>query len=590
MLQAFRSKGLSSAIYGVLILGIVLVFVLGFNPSAGKKQASLSEQCAARVRGRCITPKDHLAAYRLMIPRGENGEPMMEKAKQMGILRVALDGLIERDLLVADAERLGLSETDEEVTDQIYSGVVHVSLPADKMSIAPYVRVFDGKTYMNFRDSKSHHFDMRVYERQLKGTMGRSPTEFREEQAREILAAKVRDLVRTPVRVSEAEALAGYIDEKSTASLNTITVRPSFVLKYLPAPADKDVEAWAAKDENKRLVDETASENKTPHIRHILVKTSPGATAAEKDAAKARVAAAILRVRKGEDFAAVAKDVSDDSSAGNGGDVGDQTGGFVAPFKEAADKLKPGEMTDEPVETQFGYHAIKRDPEMTDAQMHHLMAVELYMRQAAEDAAKAMAERIQGAIKSGVDVQKALDDAARSIAPKTTKPPAALTDKSGAKVKPGDKASTPPAPVAEGPDSDPSRPMLVASAPFNKGGDPIAGLNRDDTAKVIHFAFSAKDKDGMDDVLKTDSGYVLVSLKDHKVATKEEFTKDKDVYLQTLIRQKQDEAFALYMERLKEAAKNEIKVDEAYMAEKMGTKKTDGGAPAPSEEDEDQGP
>ena len=98
----------------------------------------------------------------------------------------------------------------------------------------------------------------------------------------------------------------------------------------------------------------------------------------------------------------------------------------------------------------------------------------------------------------------------------------------------------------------------------------------------------------MDEVLRSEQGYVLVSIKEHKTATKEEFAKDKDVYLQTLVRQKQAETFALYMARLKEAAKNEIKIDEKYLADKMGTTKTDGGAPAPNtsptEEEEDEGP
>ena len=117
MLQVFRSRGLASVIYGVIIVGMVLVFVIQFNPSAGKKTASLEEQCAARVKGHCISPKDHLAAYRILIPRGQQNEPLTSKAKQMGLMRVALDGLVERELLVNDADRLQLAVTDDEVTD-----------------------------------------------------------------------------------------------------------------------------------------------------------------------------------------------------------------------------------------------------------------------------------------------------------------------------------------------------------------------------------------------------------------------------------------------------------------------------------------
>jgi peptidyl-prolyl cis-trans isomerase D len=588
MLQTFRNRGLTSVIYGVLIVGMVLVFVLGFNPSAGKKTASIGEQCAARVKGRCITPKDHLAAYRILIPRGEQGELLAAKARQMGLLRVALDGLVERELLDGDADRLGIGVTEDEVTESIYDGFIHVSIPSDKPSLGYSLRVFDGKVYAGFRDTKTKHFDLKVYERTIKAAMGRSPTEFREEQAREIQAAKVRDLVRTPVRVSESEALAAYIDERSTATLNTITVQPVFLAKYLPPVSGKDADAWSNEAANKKLVDETAEEHKAPHIRHILIKQSAGGTDADKAAAKARLLAAVARVKKGEPFAAVAQEVSEDTgSAVNGGDVGDRTEGFVAPFKDAADKLKPGEMTDAPVETQFGFHAIYRDAPMTAEQTRHIVASEMFLKHTAEQAAKKLAERLQADLKAGKDAQKSIDEAIAEIA--------AGAPSAKAKAAPKDAGKAKTAAKDDGPETDPNRPQIVASAPFNRGGEPVPGLSPENSAKVVRFAFSAKDKDGMDEVLKAEQGYVLVSVKEHKTATKEEFAKDKEVYLQTLVRQKQDEAFALYMARLKDAAKNEIKIDERYLADKLGTGKTaDGGTPAPgsapAEEEEDEGP
>jgi parvulin-like peptidyl-prolyl isomerase len=359
-------------------------------------------------------------------------------------------------------------------------------------------------------------------------------------------------------------------------------VRPSYVAKYLRAPSQKEADAWAADPVNKKLVDEAVTEHKAPHLRHILIKVETAtASDADKQAAKARLLAAVARVKHGEAFAVVAKDVSEDSgSAINGGDVGPDTDGFVAPFKDAADKLKPGEMTDAPVETQFGYHAIRRDPTMTDEQMQHLMALELLTKVKADQAAKAMADKIQERLKAGTDAQKVLDEAIATLMPAAAPSPAA-----------GAKAASP-EPKGDRADTDSSRPQIVTSAPFNRGGEPIPGLSPENDAKVIEFAFSAKDKDGMDDVLRSDGNYVLVSVKEHKTATKDEFAKDKEVYLQTLVRQKQDEAFALYMTRLKTAAKNEIKIDEVYLAGKMGTGKTaDGGpAPAPTDEDEDEGP
>ena len=108
-------------------------------------------------------------------------------------------------LLVNDADRLQLSVSDDEVTDEIYNGFIHVSVPSDNIGLAYSLNhVFDGKIYAGFRDQKTKHFELKVYERTIKAAMGRSPTEFREEQARELLAAKVRDLVRAPIRGERA--------------------------------------------------------------------------------------------------------------------------------------------------------------------------------------------------------------------------------------------------------------------------------------------------------------------------------------------------------------------------------------------------
>jgi EpsD family peptidyl-prolyl cis-trans isomerase len=82
---------------------------------------------------------------------------------------------------------------------------------------------------------------------------------------------------------------------------------------------------------------------------HILVKT-------EGEAKKI-----LERLKKGEDFAAIAKKNSiDPGSAQNGGDLGYFSSGQMVPeFEAAAAKLKQGEVSSEPVKTKFGYHIIK---------------------------------------------------------------------------------------------------------------------------------------------------------------------------------------------------------------------------------------
>ncbi|MBI5146868.1 MAG: peptidyl-prolyl cis-trans isomerase [Thaumarchaeota archaeon] len=73
-------------------------------------------------------------------------------------------------------------------------------------------------------------------------------------------------------------------------------------------------------------------------------------------------ALAILeRLKKGEKFAEIAKELSLDSGSGKrGGELGYfGRGKMVKPFETAAFKLAVGEIS-EPVKTEYGYHIIKR--------------------------------------------------------------------------------------------------------------------------------------------------------------------------------------------------------------------------------------
>lgn len=95
------------------------------------------------------------------------------------------------------------------------------------------------------------------------------------------------------------------------------------------------------------------------HARHILMTTGAEATSDAKAAALAKAAAARKRAVAGEDFAALATEMSEGPSAPQGGDLGffgrQQ---MVAPFADAAFALEVGQIS-EVVETQFGYHVIK---------------------------------------------------------------------------------------------------------------------------------------------------------------------------------------------------------------------------------------
>jgi peptidyl-prolyl cis-trans isomerase C len=93
---------------------------------------------------------------------------------------------------------------------------------------------------------------------------------------------------------------------------------------------------------------------------HILIAFPENADASAKAQAKTKAEQVLKDVKAGKDFAALAKQHSQDpGSAVNGGDLGFfQKGQMVGPFNDVAFSLAPGAISDV-VETQFGYHIIK---------------------------------------------------------------------------------------------------------------------------------------------------------------------------------------------------------------------------------------
>ncbi len=106
-------------------------------------------------------------------------------------------------------------------------------------------------------------------------------------------------------------------------------------------PTDQEIEAYykAHSDEFRQA--------KQVHARHILLKDKASADKIE------------ARLKKGEDFAALAKENSTCPSAAQGGDLGFFTHDrMVKEFADVAFAMKPGEIS-APVKTKFGYHIIK---------------------------------------------------------------------------------------------------------------------------------------------------------------------------------------------------------------------------------------
>jgi peptidyl-prolyl cis-trans isomerase C len=147
-------------------------------------------------------------------------------------------------------------------------------------------------------------------------------------------------------------------EDKKIADRDDFKTRLAFARNRLLMDNLLAVEGKAATtDENMKKVYEDAAKQisgeQEVHARHILVETEDQAKKIEAE------------LKKGADFAEIAKKESKDPGAADGGDLGFFTKDQMVPeFSTVAFALEPGKISD-PVKTQFGWHVIKVEEKRT---------------------------------------------------------------------------------------------------------------------------------------------------------------------------------------------------------------------------------
>jgi peptidyl-prolyl cis-trans isomerase C len=171
---------------------------------------------------------------------------------------------------------------------------------------------------------------------------GRPTTELTAEQKGQVLDQMIS------MNLLAAQATKEGLDKEPdvAARLNVLRTRvlaDAESERFLKGKEPTDTELHAEYDTAVAAMDKTEY-----HARHILV------------ASKEKAEQLIKKIKGGAKFEDVAKAESTDGSKTNGGDLGWFTLTRMAkPFGDAVKGLKKGEITAEPVQTQFGWHVIK---------------------------------------------------------------------------------------------------------------------------------------------------------------------------------------------------------------------------------------
>jgi len=551
---------------------IIVVFALEFRAGKSGPTAKVARDCAVTYDGYCVDAKEFYAARGMIVVRGAE-----HLSKRFHLNKQVLDGLAERELLVAEAKKLGLKVSEDALEADLMEGRVRASLPAEGMSELSFMlglcppsnagyACAPGAEYpvrqVQVRRTPNEPFDYKVYENQVRRLTNRGPKEFKEMQERELLAARMRDIVRSRVRIPDPEAYLLFERDRAKVVVRTVSLKRDWFAKFAIDLDDAAVDKWSLG--NQAQVDADLASKKadfTPGCslaREIFVQLPENALDDEKQPVRLKAEQARERVAKGESFDAVARELSQGATAMLGGDlgcVGASYGVGADELKKALESLKPGDLSTV-VESPRGYHVLKVTAKLAADKVEHearrFVARKLYAHFAADEALAKFAEQLITRAKAG----EKLEDATRALAVEFSSKRAPKADA----AKP--TADTPALLSAD-------RPHFEVSAPFNASGNPLPDV--DPSEPLGPKAFELKQPDEVyAKPLSTSTGALVMQLKERTDASHDDFIKEKSKVVQQLLQAKSGEALARYVQDLRRAAGDKLKVMAEFGEEAKG--------------------
>jgi peptidyl-prolyl cis-trans isomerase D len=351
----------------LIVLSFVMGFVIMTQGGLGGARAGVSEEVVAKVGKRRITLnalQDQLARQdqqlRQMLGQAYDPSRMLDP-------EVTLSSLVDRAVLLEEADRLGLETTAKQLADEI-------------------------RSFGAFKDA-SGRFDREAYLAYLDASRLR-PQDFEKLVAEDILVREMSDLMRGSLAVTGSELRDEWSAQNETASIEyaqwpledemgAVTVTEEELAarhaadpsKYDAGPArqvrwvrfsrdeirkglEKPEEMRAYYDENVAAIYTLGPDQRRAST--VLVAVAPGSDEGTRAIARGKADQIAARARAGEDFATLARELSEDAGT-------KESGGDLGPFyKEVQDPAvdaavfaaNEGDVVG-PVETSRGYEVLK---------------------------------------------------------------------------------------------------------------------------------------------------------------------------------------------------------------------------------------
>lgn len=499
VLRRNASSWLTIAVFTVLIF----VFAINFGPWMGGGGGN--SPYVAVVNGHPISTSHLQIAYRNHVQelRRYNPDFAKDETRAAAAKKQVLDNLVNQELLAQWARGRGLTVSDARLA----------------------------KTIREQFASGDQPFDRALYQRIVAGVYQTTEGQFETLLRRELLAQAAHQLLSQHVQAPEAEVKQAFQTRHDKVSVEVIRIDEAF-FRTDKSPSESELNAFIKANEQEIEKDYNShlSRYRSPkkvRARHILIKVDDKASSEEKKQARQKVEQARERiVANKEDFAAVAKELSQDSSANQGGDLGFFTRkDMVKPFADAAFILKPNEVS-QAVRTRFGYHIIQAQEiqparEQPLQEVRGTIATQLWRQRqagaAAEKHGRALLQQLQ-----------------KGTTPTQLKTKGLLIPKGGR-----GKATNAPA--------------LVTSEFFTRNTRYIPGIGSAPEVARVAFELSAQ-QPLHDGLVKGGKMLYLVRLKDRQRPKEENFAKEKDTLQASLTWMHRSEWMDAFLQILRDEA------------------------------------
>jgi len=362
-----RHRGWLKWSLGLVAVTMVIFFIPQDYLQPTTSVGAAPGEAIAEVEGQKLTAGDFQQRYLLQMQnyRDQFGAGMSDQLlRQLGVDQQVLTQMIDEQVALLEADRHGITVSDEELAQQIFA-IPQLQENGRFIGEERYEQLLLSQnpplTKSQFEDSLRRNLILDKLRSALTDWIAVSDSDLeseyrrRNEKAKLQVVALTADKFRSQVTVTDAD-VAAYFDSHKT----DYRVGEQRKVKYLLLDREQARQRVAVPPNDiQRYYNDNIQQYQTPErvrASHILLNTG----GKDETAVRKQAEELLAKVKAGGDFAALAKQYSEDpGSKEKGGDLDFFPRGQMVPeFEASAFSLMPGQVSDL-VKTQYGFHIIK---------------------------------------------------------------------------------------------------------------------------------------------------------------------------------------------------------------------------------------